>query len=84
MPTPTFIPWDRGGSQSRPCPSISHVWENWCPAPEAGRDDCAACMASPDMMLPSARPSTAASSPAPMRSGSFRASRSGPWTSDHT
>src|SRR5215218_5239577 len=48
-PTPTLNPCDSGGRRSCPRPSISQRWLNWCSAPEAGREEAWACMASPDM-----------------------------------
>ena len=83
-PTPTLKPWDSGGCRSWPRPSISHRWLNWCSAPEAGREEAWACMASPDMTRPSTSRSSASWSPAASSPGRPTASRSGPCTSSQT
>ena len=80
VPSPTFIPCESGGSQSRPSPSISHRWENWWPAPEAGREDWCACIATPDISKPSASRPIAPGLPAASCSGSAIESRNGSCT----
>ena len=84
-PRPTLKPWlRRRGVTSMPRPSISHRWLNWCSGPDAGRDDCIICIASPDITRPSASWEMAPTSPTASRSGRASEGRSRAWTSSQT
>ena len=81
VPMPTLVPCDGGCSPSA-SPVISQRWLMRCSAPEAGRDDCVACIASPEMTSPRKNCSVAATSWAARLSGALSAAPSGSWTSD--